>query len=359
MVTPAQLKQRAELYHQLGTSISAGVPLIKALQMASTRQALRASQSTIARLIGYLQEGHSLKDSIHLIQTGRTAPERLPGMEVSLAPHRGKFSIPEFDLELLSVGEETGRLDAVFKQLAEYYAAKAQIIRDTINGLLVTTATLHVFLLVFPLGYLISFVQGIMGGDLSQCRPFIIEKFLVFGALYGAIFLFIFACQGTRGENWRATVEVIFQCVPMLRKALKYLALARFTASLESLTNAGVPVLKSWSLAARSSGSPHLTRQIHAWMPQLETGLTPAEMVNQVRYFPELFANLYSTGEVSGKMDETLVRLRDYYKEEGFRTLRLFTRVLNGTIYFLVVLLVAYNIIQFYKNLYGGMMMNF
>jgi len=350
MVTPAQLNRRAELYHQLGASISAGLPLIKALQMASTQQALRASRQTIERLISYLQQGHTLKDSIQIIQTGRIEAEKLPGMEISLMPHSGKFAIPEFDLELLSVGEETGRLDAVFKQLSEYYAAKAKIIRDTISGLLVTIATLNVFLLVFPLSFLILLVQGVMDNDWHQCLPFIFEKLFIFGALYGIVFFFIFASQGTRGENWRAMMEFIFQCVPILRTALKYLAVARFSASLESLTNAGVPVVKSWLLAARTSGSPHLNRQIQAKISQVEEGLTPAEMVNQIHYFPELFANLYSTGEVSGKMDETLARLRDYYQEEGFRTLRLFTRIFNGIVYSSIASLVAYNIIHFYKG---------
>ena len=350
MVTPGQLKQRAELYHQLGSSIAAGLSLVKALQMASTNRSLRSSQKTILRLIELLQEGHTLSDSLQLIQG------RLPGMEASL--HQGgvkSLSIPEFDVAMLSVGEETGRLDLIFKQLAEYYATKAQIIRDTIAGLFTTMMTLNVFLLVFPLGYLTDFVLGIVNSDFKMCLPFIIEKIVAFGGLYGIIFFFIFACQGTRGESWRLMVESITRCIPMLRTAVKYLALSRLAASLESLTNAGVPVVKSWNLAARTSGSPHLGRQIQAWTPQLETGVTPADMLNQIRYFPEMFANLYHTGEISGKIDETLLRLRDYYHEEGFRTLRLFTRIMNGTIYGLLVLLVGINVILFWMHYYAGM----
>ena len=52
----------------------------------------------------------------------------------------------------------------------------------------------------------------------------------------------------------------------------------------------------------------------------------------------------------SGQLDDTLRRLQTYYQDEGFRKLRLFTRVMNGTIYGLVVLLVAFNIIKFYAN---------
>jgi type II secretory pathway component PulF len=77
-------------------------------------------------------------------------------------------------------------------------------------------------------------------------------------------------------------------------------------------------------------------------------------MVNQISYFPEMFSNLYHTGEISGKMDETLVRLNTYYEEEGFRVLRAFTRILTGTVYGVVVFFVARAIIGFYTGYFNS-----
>jgi type II secretory pathway component PulF len=62
---------------------------------------------------------------------------------------------------------------------------------------------------------------------------------------------------------------------------------------------------------------------------------------------------------MSGKLDETLVRLHAYFEDEGFRTLRLFTRILNGVIYGTVVILVAFNIIHFWMNYYGNLLNDF
>lgn len=314
--------------------IAAGVTLIQALEMAGKNNSLRSSRKTILALIEQLRAGHTFTDSM----------ARVHGW------------LPEFDVALLSVGEESGRLDTTFKLLARYYASRAKIIRDTISGLIITAMTLNVFLLVFPLGYLIAFAQGIFNNNFSQCVPFIFEKIIVFAALYGTLFLFIFACQGNRGERWRALVESIFNVVPLLRTALKYLALARLASALDALTNAGVSVIKSWELAAAASGSPRLKREVLNWTPQLETGVTPAEMVAQINYFPEMFANLFHTAELSGKIDETLLRLHNYYEEEGFRTLHFFTKILNGIIYGSVAVLVAINVIRFWTNYYGNMM---
>lgn len=334
MVTPGQLNRRAQLYDQLGSVIAAGVPLIKALEMASRNKSLRGSQKTILALIGSLQAGHTFTDSMKNVQGW----------------------LPEFDVALLSVGEESGRLDVAFKQLARYYTARVKIIRDTIKGLIVTVMTLNVFLLVFPLGLLIAFAYGIMDGNFANCVPFLVEKVIVYGGIYGTVFFLIFACQGNRSEGWRAFVENIFMAVPLLRTALKYLALARLAAALDALLSAGVPVIRSWDLAAAASGSTRLKREVQAWTPQFENGVTPAEMVSQIRYFPEMFANLYSAAEVSGNHDETLQRLHVYFEEEGFNALHFFTRVMNGIIYGAITALIVFNIIRFWVNYYGAMM---
>ena len=94
------------------------------------------------------------------------------------------------------------------------------------------------------------------------------------------------------------------------------------------------------------------------WRDEIRTGATPAELVNRTRYFPEMFSNLYSTGEHSGQLDDTLRRLQSYYQEEGFRKLRVFTRIMNGTIYGGMALLVAIYVIRFYMNYYGSIMRN-
>lgn len=332
LVTPAGLNRRAELYNQLGAMLAAGVPLVQALEMTSRNSAITGSRQIIRQLIDNLQAGHTFTES--------------------MAQAQGWLS--EFDMAILSVGEQSGRLDVSFRLLSNFCAARAKIVRDTISGLVTTLATLHVFLLIFPLTLLIAFVvDGIFNGHTASCLPFILEKVLVFGGLYGVVLFLIFASHGRRGVRWRSLVESIFNCVPILRSALRFLALSRLAAALDALTNAGVNVTQAWELAATAAGSPRLKHEISGWKEQIEGGMTPAELVNQARYFPELFANLYQTGELSGKLDETLNRLHLYYQEEGFRALRLFTRVLNGVIYGSVVLLVAYNIIKFWTNYYA------
>jgi type II secretory pathway component PulF len=332
--TPRQLNRRAELYYQLGSMITAGVPLISALQTVGSSRGTGVSKKAMAVIVDHLKNGLSFSDSMN----------RAPGW------------LPEFDKALLTAGEHSGKLDGSFKLLANHYATRATILRDMIGRLLLPAANLHVFLLIFPLSVLIGLATGILNSDYSKCVPFILEKLAVFGGLYFLIFFFIFACQGKHGEGWRSFLESITKIIPLLGTARRYLVHARLSAALEALISSGVSVVRAWPLAAAASGSPRLKRDVAKWNAPLGQGHTPSELVRENPYFHEMFTNQYHTGEISGKLDDSLRRMHAFYQEEGFRSLSLFTRVASGTVYGLIAMLIAYNVIKFWMNYYGTLM---
>jgi type II secretory pathway component PulF len=106
-------------------------------------------------------------------------------------------------------------------------------------------------------------------------------------------------------------------------------------------------------LAATASGSPALRRTVLGWRPLVNAGQTPAEVVSASGRFPDLFASQYATGEVSGQLDDTLGRLHAYYQEEGSRKLHAFSRWTPRAIYFCIMLMIAYRIIQFYTGYFN------
>jgi type II secretory pathway component PulF len=148
-------------------------------------------------------------------------------------------------------------------------------------------------------------------------------------------------------------METILRPVPLLGTALRYLALSRLTAALEALINAGVNIIQAWDLAANASGSPALRRAVAAMKPEVVAGRTPAEVLREHSIFPELFTNLYASGEVSGKLDETLLRLYTHYQEEGAFKLQAFAQWLPRLIYGLVAAMIAYYVIQFYTGYFN------
>ena len=90
--------------------------------------------------------------------------------------------------------------------------------------------------------------------------------------------------------------------------------------------------------------------EVDGWRRKIEAGRTPAELVSSSSTFPDVFQNLYSTGEISGRLDESLVRLRQYYYEEGTRNLRLVAAWFPRIVYMAVALLIAYRVVSFWSG---------
>jgi type II secretory pathway component PulF len=167
---------------------------------------------------------------------------------------------------------------------------------------------------------------------------------------YALVGLLIYATQGGHGEVWRAKVEMLLRAFPVLGSARQCLALARLSLALEGLLNAGVSIIQAWELAASASGSPALRRTVLAWRPLVEAGHTPAEVLTESGAFPEIFVSQYASGELSGKLDETLGRMHRYYQEEGSRKIRLVTQWLPRLFYLAVVLAIAYRVVRFWSS---------
>ena len=79
----------------------------------------------------------------------------------------------------------------------------------------------------------------------------------------------------------------------------------------------------------------------------------PSEAISLCPLFPGTFANLYASGEVSGKLDDSLRQINRIYNEDGTRKLNAFATWMPRLIYMLVALLIAYEVVQFYLGYFN------
>ena len=322
IITPGQLSRRADFYHQLGQLTGAGLGLVQALEQLKRHPPARSYREPIARLLQQIASGCTLTDALQ----------------------RSGHWLPAFDIALLQAGEHSGRLDACFRLLADYYTDRARLARQMISDLAYPAFLLHFAIFIFP------FAQFFASGNWVV---YLCQTVGVLIPLYAVVALMIFAAQSRHGETWRACFESLLRPIPVLGMARHFLALARLASALEALLSAGVTVIEAWEMAATASGSPALRRTVLAWRPQVNAGQTPAEAVSASGSFPDLFASQYGTGEISGKLDETLRRLHGYYQEEGSRKLQAVSRWTPRFIYFGVVLMIAYRILAFYTGYFN------
>jgi type II secretory pathway component PulF len=323
IVTPRQFAQRAEFYHQLAQLTSAGIGVLPALEQLKLNPPARSYREPIQRLLAELAQGRTLTGSLQQLDAW----------------------LPEFDIALIDAGERSGRLDACFRLLADYYNDQARITKQMIGQLLHPVALVHLAAVVFII--VLPFARSQFNASLILLAA---KAALVLAPLYLAVAFIIYATQSRHGEKWRALIESLFRWIPILGTARRCLALARLAAALEALISAGVNIIQAWELAANASGSPALRRAVASMKPKVAAGQTPAEEVRKCPAFPVLFANLYASGEVSGKLDETLRRLYAHYQEEGSHKLQMFAQWMPRLIYLIVAVIIAYKVIAFYTG---------
>jgi len=324
-ITPRQLHQRAELYYQLGLLTTAGITLLQALETLRKKPVRGDFSTPLAQLVMHIEGGATFTDAMRRL---------------------GQW-MPAFDIALLNAGEQSGRLDQCLKLLADHYRTRAQLSREVIGGLAYPVFVFLFAVMIFPVN-LIS--QLVLEGAFL---PFILSKLLVLGPLAALVLALAYALRSEHGERWQAKIEKALHAVPVLGGARRDLALSRLALALEALINAGVSLIEAWQLAADASGSPALKKAVAGWMPALQSGRhTPADELARTPEFPEMFANLYHSAEVSGQLDITLRRLHALYLEEGRTKLQALAKWAPKLLYFLIMLGIAWQIVGFYSGLF-------
>jgi type IV pilus assembly protein PilC len=118
--TPGQFNQRAELYRQLAQLTSAGIGVVPALEQIKRHPPAPSFREPLQHFLDELAKGQTLADSLQ---------------------HGGW--LPVFDTALIEAGERSGRLDACFRLLADYYNDRARVIKLVISQLIYPVGLVH------------------------------------------------------------------------------------------------------------------------------------------------------------------------------------------------------------------------
>jgi len=291
LFAPADSRQRALFYSQISTLLRAGFPLIASLEHLLANPVARSLESHVSRMLDGLNAGMTFSESLD--RMGNWAPD--------------------FDIALIRAGESSGTLDRSLTILSRHHEARADNLRVVLQESVYPTLVIHIAIFIVPLPQLAQ--SGDVFGYLSRSL----------GTLFGGyvlVLLFLISIHPSRSHRWRAKMESLIIKIPLWGAARSDLALARLAGALGALLSAGILVTEAWPQAAKASGSPLLEKVVSRWDHLLESGATPAELIARSGVFPAFFTSAYSTGELSGQLEQQLDRLSQYHETEGFRKLR-------------------------------------
>lgn len=91
----------------------------------------------------------------------------------------------------------------------------------------------------------------------------------------------------------------------------------QFCRQMASMLNAGLPLIKSLEMLYERTEKPKLKNVLAALFEAVQKGNSLAEAMSSLGVaFPTLLVSMVKAGEMSGKLEETLVRMADYYEKE-------------------------------------------
>jgi len=105
--------------------------------------------------------------------------------------------------------------------------------------------------------------------------------------------------------------------LPVFGNLLSLLYNSRFCRITGVLTNVGVPIVKVLDLASKTTGNVIMKDAIDKIKESVNQGKSISEPMKQLKVFSPVVVQMVVMGEESGKMDELLLSIADYYDKEA------------------------------------------
>lgn len=289
------------------TMIDAGLPLVQCLDILSSQQANKAFAAVLKDVKSQVEQGLSFSDS--------------------LRRHPKVFD--ELFVNLVQAGEVGGILDTIMNRLSIYLEKRQKLVRQVRAALVYPSVVVVIaggvmtVLLTFVIPAFERMFQDFGGGKealpkLTQIVVAISHGFvsylpfiaLVFAAIVGTI---VYTYRKPRGKRF---YHQLILNLPLIGPVLRKLAVARFTRTLGTLLQSGVPILDALEICAKTSGNVILESGVMFVRQRISEGRNMAEPLAATRIFPDMVVQMIAVGEQTGALDQMLNKIADFYEEE-------------------------------------------
>jgi len=287
---------------QLSTMVGAGVRIKDALAILSNQLVF---SSRFRKIINHL---------VVSLETGSTFAEAL----------RNERVFDSIFINLVSAGEEGGVLDKSLEKAADFYEASKRL-QDEVKSAM----AYPIFVLIFAIGviFIISFyilprLIGAFGSIptsgivrfLMNVNGFLSQHWLgsLIAAAIIAVGLIIF--MKTRFSMYLK--ELLATLFPPAAKLRNMMGIERFCRTLSVLTGSGVLLTKAVEMAAAASNNPRLVKRSKLVSDRVKEGASLRQAMIEAGLFPQIVYELVGTGEETGKLEEVLAKVADFYEDQ-------------------------------------------
>ena len=289
---------------QMYSLTKAGVPIIKAIA--------GLAEST---------DQECLRDSLR-----KLSKDLAGGKSLTLSMQEQSDIYSSLFISMVNVGENTGRLEDVFKQLADYYSMEyetrkrisAAMRYPTLVILFIAAAMVVLNIFVIPV---FSQMFAKFGVDLPLTTRILIgtSNFFVqyWPIMAGvAVALPILIRWSLNKKSVRLAWDRVKLHLPVMGSIIDRSLLGRFSRSFSLMLQSGVPLNLALSLVAEAIDNKFLEERILDMRRQIEQGNSLSTVTTQSKMFTPLVLQMFAVGDETGRVDELLQEAADYYERE-------------------------------------------
>src|SRR5450432_2822587 len=289
------------------TMIDAGLPLVQCLEILGSQQSNPAFATV-------------LKDVRNAVEQGATFSE-------ALRRHPKVFD--DLFTNLVHAGEVGGILDSIMSRLSIYLEKRQKLIRQVRGALVYPSIVLVIAIGVMTalLTFVIPAFEGMFkdfgGGKaslpwLTQVMVNISHNFVsFFPFLVVAVVLLVVGFGYVyRTPRGKAVIHKAQLNIPIIGPTLRKIAVARFTRTLGTLLQSGVPILDALEICAVTSGNVIIQTGVMHVRQSISEGKNMAEPLIETKVFPDMVVQMIAVGEQTGALDQMLNKIADFYEEE-------------------------------------------
>ena len=334
---------------QLATLTKAGVPLVSGLQTLEEQTASGSLKEIIVSLVSDLERGENLTSAFY--------------------HHPDVFS--ELYVAMVRAGEATGQLDEILTRLSELGEYETEV-KSKIN-----TATFYpkmivgvmfmafIFMTTFVLPRFTSFFNQ-AGVVLPWSTKFLLWLNVALRHYWFLVLAFVgvlifgmrsFLKTGYGKRLW----DGVKLKIPIFGPLFHQFAMSRFSRILSITSRSGVPILESLEIVSHSVGNVLITSEIQRLRESVRRGEGLSRPMSQSKFFSPIVVRMIAVGEETGKLDELLLRVSEFYDSEVDNAIKKLTVmiepilliVLGGGVLFMI-LSIFVPLLDFYNKLAGG-----
>lgn len=334
-------KKKAVAIRQLSALVNAGLPLTQSLETM-------AKESDNKRL------KEAFTNILHEVEGGSTLAN-------AFAQHPNVFT--SLDVSLIQAGEKSGTLDKVLARMANQIEKEARLISSVRTAMIYPTIIITVvigvvaLMVIYVMPKLILLYEDFQGKIPAITQMLMNISNFMSKFWWLILIVIIITILGLREYKKTPAGREIWDSfklkVPLFKRLIIKIYLARFTRTLGTLIGSGVPVLDALKITSNSIGNIVYKNEFLRITDRVRGGSSLSDAMTESSLFPPVTSQMIKVGEQTGAIDSMLDSLANYYEDEVDNIIKGLSTLIEPIIIIILGFAVAFILIAIMSPIYN------